>query len=336
MARLKKNNAEYFSHDADMRNDIKIKALRRRFSHMGYAVWNYLLETLTHENEFELDFCDMSVELLAADFEVTVEQLQAIVEYCLSLGLFQMTDNGCLYSRTLKQRFETIEQLRDKRSKAGKSGMESRWNKDSDNKVITPDNKAITPDNKVITTDNKVKESKEKESKEKESKGEETKEKYPYQDIRDLWNSICVSLPKVQKLNDDRRTKIKCRCDEWGKDRETWLRTAEDIFKRIQVSDFLTGRQSDKREWTATFDWIFGNGSNWIKVQEGNYDNDLGGCGSQDGATAAKVALGVGEFYDNSGRRTYGSGKAIIPPTAPPRPSDRHAWDSSSNTWILL
>ena len=121
-----------------------------------------------------------------------------------------------------------------------------------------------------------------------------------------------------------------------GKNREVWIQTAEDIFKRVQASDFLTGRQSNKRAWTATFDWLFDNGSNWVKVQEGNYDNDRGGRGGQDGATVTKVQLGVGEFYDNSGRRTYGSGKAIIPPTAPPRPSDRHAWDSSSNTWILL
>ena len=52
MARPKKNNAEYFTHDADMRNDVKIKALRRKFSHTGYAVWNYLLETLTDSDFF--------------------------------------------------------------------------------------------------------------------------------------------------------------------------------------------------------------------------------------------------------------------------------------------
>ena len=57
------------------------------------------------------------------------------------------------------------------------------------------------------------------------------------------------------------------------------------------------------------------NRSNWIKVQEGNYDNDKG-SGVQNGSKVTKVQLGVGEFYDNSGHRTYGSGKAIIPPTA--------------------
>jgi hypothetical protein len=37
--------------------------------------------------------------------------------------------------------------------------------------------------------------------------------------------------------------------------------------------------------------------------------------------------LGVGERIEN-GRRTYGTGTATIPMSAPPRPSDRYAWNS--------
>ena len=47
MARPKKNNADYFPHDADMRNDPKIRALRRKFGLKGYAIWNMFLESLT-------------------------------------------------------------------------------------------------------------------------------------------------------------------------------------------------------------------------------------------------------------------------------------------------
>lgn len=56
-------------------------------------------------------------------------------------------------------------------------------------------------------------------SKGEESKGEEKKGeiKYPYQDIADLWNSICKSLPKISKLSDPRRAKIKARLNEFGK-----------------------------------------------------------------------------------------------------------------------
>lgn len=75
MARPKKNNAEYFTHDADMRNDVKIKALRRKFSHTGYAVWNYLLETLTDSDFFEVEWEEINIELLAADYDVSVSEL---------------------------------------------------------------------------------------------------------------------------------------------------------------------------------------------------------------------------------------------------------------------
>lgn len=104
MARPKKNNAEYFPHDADMRNDIKVKALRRRFSHTGYAVWNYLLETLTDSDFFEVERSGINSELLAADYDVTVEQLNEIIDYCLKIELLQ-EEGDRLFSNAHKQRF---------------------------------------------------------------------------------------------------------------------------------------------------------------------------------------------------------------------------------------
>ena len=46
MARPKKLNAEFFSHDVDMRNDLKVKALRKRFGHKGYSFLEYDFGTL--------------------------------------------------------------------------------------------------------------------------------------------------------------------------------------------------------------------------------------------------------------------------------------------------
>lgn len=47
------------------------------------------------------------------------------------------------------------------------------------------------------------------------------------------------------------------------------------------------------------------------------------------------VTLGVGEWIEADGRRTYGTGKITIPPDAPPRPGERYGWDSANRTWIL-
>ena len=39
----------------------------------------------------------------------------------------------------------------------------------------------------------------------------------------------------------------------------------------MESSDFLKG--GNKNGWMASFDWVFDNGNNWLKVVEGNYDN---------------------------------------------------------------
>ena len=90
MARPKKNNADYFSHESEMRNDVKIKALRRKFSHTGYAVWNYLLEVLTDAEGFSIKWEELDIELYAADFDLDTTELSDIVDYCLRLGLLQL------------------------------------------------------------------------------------------------------------------------------------------------------------------------------------------------------------------------------------------------------
>ena len=111
MARPSKNNAEYFSHDADMRNNRKVKALRRRFSHKGYAVWCFILETLTDADYFEIKFDEVTQDLLAADFDITNEELQSIVAYFVKIRLLQKKDDT-LYCEALKQRFEVLVEKR--------------------------------------------------------------------------------------------------------------------------------------------------------------------------------------------------------------------------------
>lgn len=87
---------------------------------------------------------------------------------------------------------------------------------------------------------------------------------FDYQSVIDSFNSICISLPKVQKLTDTRKKKIK--------NTSKLLRemTFEDVFCKVESSDFLSGRNG---KWTACcFDWIL-NPTNLTKIIEGNYAN---------------------------------------------------------------
>jgi len=321
--------ADYYYHDADMRNDIKVKALRRRFGAEGYAVWNYLLEVLTDSEGFVIEFSDLTKELLAADFDITVERLTEIVDYCCTLELLQRADDGRgIFSRSHQARLQAVLDLKDKRRRAGKAGMAARWGV----KDAASNNTSLQSNNTVITPNN---EENRKEENGTEQKGTGKKIEYPYQAIADLWNKCCTALPKVQTLNDARRQKIKARLSEFGKGRDVWLATAESLFETIAASDFLCG--TNNNGWTATFDWVMANSKNWVKVLEGNYDNNRGRRGAQPQRTSAGVQLGAGEYIEpETGRRTYGSGRVTIPDNAPARPSERYAWNETSQNWVLL
>ena len=90
-----------------MRNDVKVKGLRQKFSHTGYAVWNYLLETLTNNDFFEIIWDEANITLLAADYDITESELVEIVEYCLTVGLLQRADNK-LFCNALNSEFSRL------------------------------------------------------------------------------------------------------------------------------------------------------------------------------------------------------------------------------------
>lgn len=330
MPKPNKNSADYFSHDCDMRNDIKIRALRRKYGNTGYAVWCYMLETLTGSENFFAPYNAVSKELMAADFDIQVSELEAIIEYCMQLNLLQMNEDGQIYSRAHQRRFEDMLIKREKRREAGrlggiKSGL-SRNNKSKNEAMLDIDDE----EPKQIKAEENKREEKRTEEKRKEQKIEI---EYPYQDIMRLWNEICgVVLPKLKALNDSRRNKIRVRLNEAKcKTPDEMTQWARELFTTCAGSRFLCGENN--HQWTATFDWLFSNPTNWVKVMEGNYSNDRGANKSR---TGVQNQLGVGEYLTSDGRRTYGSGKANIPLSAPPRPSEKYQWSAESNTWIMI
>ena len=103
MARPLKQNLDYFSHDVDMRNDIKIKAIRRKFGHLGYSVYCMMLEHLSHCDYFQFEWNELNIELLTPDFDVDTDKLIEIVEYAIKLELFQV-QYGWITSTKLLER----------------------------------------------------------------------------------------------------------------------------------------------------------------------------------------------------------------------------------------
>ena len=85
-----------------------------------------------------------------------------------------------------------------------------------------------------------------------------------YIHIRDMYNEICVSFPKVKTLSEKRKKAISARLKVY---------TEEDfktLFTKAESSPFLKG--ANTRNWVATFDWLICD-ANMAKVLDGNYDD---------------------------------------------------------------
>lgn len=102
MARPKKDNAEYFPHEAGMRNDDRVKALRKKYKLQGYAIWNMLIEYLAGKENFRFEYNDFTMEIIAGDFDAEVPDIQNVISYCLTLGLLQQEEGFIVCKRLEK------------------------------------------------------------------------------------------------------------------------------------------------------------------------------------------------------------------------------------------
>lgn len=93
-----------------------------------------------------------------------------------------------------------------------------------------------------------------------------TKPEIDYDFIVRLYHDRCPDFPKVIKVTDKRKTRIRLWFEDLGSDFEK----VQEIFDRAQSSRFLRG--DNNRGWKADFDWIT-NKTNWVKILEGKYDN---------------------------------------------------------------
>ena len=82
------------------------------------------------------------------------------------------------------------------------------------------------------------------------------------QRIMELYNTICISFPRMTKLSETRKKAIKARTKQYTID------DIEKVFRMAESSPFLKG--GNDRNWTANFDWIIKD-SNMAKILDGNY-----------------------------------------------------------------
>jgi hypothetical protein len=115
MARPIKNNADYFPHDADMRNDTRVKAVRRKFGIEGYGVYCMLIELLTDSDFFQFKNDALAIELVAGDFDIEPDKLSSILQYLSQLDLIQIAPGTNLITcKSLENRLGALLSKRER------------------------------------------------------------------------------------------------------------------------------------------------------------------------------------------------------------------------------
>ena len=98
------------------------------------------------------------------------------------------------------------------------------------------------------------------------------------------WWNINIArgrITVVSELTRTRRYKLIERIAEWRTKSPggSLGETLSSIEKQIEASALLRG---DKGRWVITFDWLIADDTNWVKVLEGNYnDNNKNGTGDR-------------------------------------------------------
>lgn len=129
------------------------------------------------------------------------------------------------------------------------------WNdyQGSEQQIKQPVNNKRTTSEQLVNTNKNV-------------KNDKNVKKEIYSEITELYNTICLSFPRLTKLSDARKKAIKARLNTYTID------DFKKLFTMAEDSDFLKGKND--RNWSATFDWLIKD-SNMAKVLDGNYKNSV-------------------------------------------------------------
>ena len=212
-----------------------------------------LCESVDHEGNLRFsDSIPYSAEMLATITNTNVDTVRSAVKIFTELNMMDVLDDGTIYmnevTKMLGQAADNPNANRQRRFRENQ-------------RLALPDRyEGVTENNACVTKNNENK------RKRKETEQEKEKEESGLtpQGIIDLYNDMCVSLPRAKVLSEARRKAINARIKTYS------LQDFQTAFYKAENSDFLKGKNN--MDWIATFDWLISD-RNMAKVLDGNYDN---------------------------------------------------------------
>lgn len=264
----------------------RIKKLRSLAGGDTYTIIYLKMQLLSLSSGGLLEFTSLEKsfsEELALDIDESPDNVEKTVNYLMNVGLLE-TSNDKEYLmpfvvKNIGSEGSSAQRMRDLRQR--KDDEKPLISSHSDNGMTTLCAKRYGEIDIEKDIDKDIK---------KEIHIEKEKVIIPYSTILEKYHSMCPSLPKVAKLTQQRKDAIKARFNEYN-----GQQTFEEVFKKVETSDFLTGRM-EGRDFKASFDWII-KPSNFIKILEGNYDNRKSTKEDKD------VGFDLDDFFNSATKR---------------------------------
>lgn len=112
----------WFKHDYDAADDDKTMLLIEQLGLEGYGIYWLLIEKLRGRNDYKMPFS--VIPSLSRRYMTTPEKMKTVIT---QYGLFEYDEDGFFYSVSLIERMNALDDIKNKRSAAGKLGNAKRW-----------------------------------------------------------------------------------------------------------------------------------------------------------------------------------------------------------------
>ena len=260
---------EWFRHDTDARNDIKIRKLLRDNDRAALGAYWMCIEII-YQNEGYADEAAVTEEL-------SFYNMDEFIPAMLALDLIERAEGGKLTSKRVLSEIETNKKMAEVRSEKARKAINTRWHKNGVEsngiQTNTDEYERIRTDTKHTTQHNTTQQNKYRSVSKDTSLGEhcecppveeaektdlfgrkieEERERAPLQKIVDYWNKSVkdTALPQIKQPNESRKTLIRQR---WSP--IIWLLAnntdkESPFFYEFEIADYVKEmKKGDKKEF---------------------------------------------------------------------------------------
>ena len=245
---------------SDFFNSKEMKKLRKIAGGDTYVIIYLKMQLLSLQNEGRLYYDGIDDDFpseIALTLDEDIENVRVTIAFLMRCGLIECVSEEEYF---MSQVPEITGKESDSASRVRKHRA-LQCNADVTSKMLQCDKNVTTEIEKDIELES-----------EKEGEGEKepslTSTTLQTQQILNLYNQICVSLPKIRKLSTSCQKDVEKIISTYSEDE------IREAFEKAEKSVFLKGKKnSDKfKDWKADFIWIVKE-EHFINLFNGKYDN---------------------------------------------------------------